>query len=403
LSALFCTNEHVDYPPPYITLPDGSNFYAARNMHFAVCLPAKQMEQLEWIERNGIGTLTFDEVPSRSASQKWDLWRRRFEELLVEKDFIKMMGNTMEMIVLPLFEAFNEVSEDLDVIFEVILQDLKEIRPNIFSVNYGELIRWATCSACCNWLAVFIDKHDQLDYLVTELVAEADKNVSNAGKLPDQISAWKLSALDFSRWVRWMDEPNVASCLEKDLCISDLIVMYPDFDRVITYLQRLFTNSNNILLYGSDYCGKTTLMKRFVKHITSLDDRYRFIWLQSADRFDVIKMQKHFASILHTGCDGKLVLIIDNFHFVEAFLPLLEMYFEHSLFIDNGMPQFTDAKLQIILLMREDEYEKLSTSRILVDKFRLVRMQPPSAENLQIVFEQMVLWHLHTNVVVGLL
>uniref|UniRef100_F1KQC4 Dynein heavy chain 1, axonemal n=1 Tax=Ascaris suum TaxID=6253 RepID=F1KQC4_ASCSU len=278
-----------------------------------------------------------------------------------------------------------------------MLQDLKEIRPNIFAVNYGELIRWASCSACCNWLAVFIDKLDQLDYLVTELVAEADKNVSNAGKLPDQISSWKLSALDFSRWVRWMDEPNVVSCLEKDLCISDIVVMYPDFDRIITYLQRLFTNSNNILLYGSDYCGKTTLIKRFVKHITSLDDRYHFIWLQSADRFDALKMQNHFASILRIKCDRKLVLIIDNFHFVEAILPLLEMYCEHNLFIDNGMPQFTDAKLQIILVMREDEYEKLSTNRILVDKFRLVRMQSPSTENLQIIFEQIVLWHLHTK------
>uniref|UniRef100_A0A9J2PS64 Dynein heavy chain AAA module D4 domain-containing protein n=1 Tax=Ascaris lumbricoides TaxID=6252 RepID=A0A9J2PS64_ASCLU len=397
LSALFCANEHSEYPPPYITLPDGSNFCAARNMHFAICLPAKQMEQLEWIERNGIRTLTFDDVPKQSASQKWDLWRRRFEELLVEENFIEMMRNTMEMIVLPLFEAFNEVSEDFDVIFEVMLQDLKEIRPNIFAVNYGELIRWASCSACCNWLAVFIDKLDQLDYLVTELVAEADKNVSNAGKLPDQISSWKLSALDFSRWVRWMDEPNVVSCLEKDLCISDIVVMYPDFDRIITYLQRLFTNSNNILLYGSDYCGKTTLIKRFVKHITSLDDRYHFIWLQSADRFDALKMQNHFASILRIKCDRKLVLIIDNFHFVEAILPLLEMYCEHNLFIDNGMPQFTDAKLQIILVMREDEYEKLSTNRILVDKFRLVRMQSLSTENLQIIFEQIVLWHLHTK------
>lgn len=80
------------------------------------------MEQLEWIERNGIRTLTFDDVPKQSASQKWDLWRRRFEELLVEENFIEMMRNTMEMIVLPLFEAFNEVSEDFDVIFEVMLQ-----------------------------------------------------------------------------------------------------------------------------------------------------------------------------------------------------------------------------------------------------------------------------------------
>lgn len=52
---------------------------------------------------------------------------------------------------------------------------------------------------------------------------------------------------------------------------------------------------------------------------------------------------------------------------------------------------------QIILVMREDEYEKLSTNRILVDKFRLVRMQSPSTENLQIIFEQIVLWHLHTK------
>lgn len=42
------------------------------------------------------------------------------------------------------------------------------------------------------------------------------------------------------------------------------------------------------------------------------------------------------------------MLIIDNFHFVEAILPLLEMYCEHNLFIDNGMPQFTDAKLQVL-------------------------------------------------------
>ncbi|KHN80266.1 Dynein heavy chain, cytoplasmic [Toxocara canis] len=301
LSALFCAIGHDRYPPPYITLPDGCNFYAADNMHFLLCLPSKQPNAMDWLDRYGIRIVTLDELPSQPAGQKWDLWKSRFDELLGDKDFIEMMNNTMEMIILPLLEAFTDIAEDLDIIFEIIFQDLKELRPNMFAANYGELIRWASCSACCNWLAVFVDKHDQLDFFVTELVAEADKTVNNAGRLPSQISLWKLSALDFSRWVRWMDEPNVVSCLEKDLCLSDIVVMYPDFDRVITYIQRLFTQSNNnILLYGPDYCGKTTVIKRFVKHMTSLDDAYRFIWLQSGERFDLLKMQKRFSSMIRS-------------------------------------------------------------------------------------------------------
>ncbi|VDM44288.1 unnamed protein product [Toxocara canis] len=339
-----------------------------------------------------------NELPSQPAGQKWDLWKSRFDELLGDKDFIEMMNNTMEMIILPLLEAFTDIAEDLDIIFEIIFQDLKELRPNMFAANYGELIRWASCSACCNWLAVFVDKHDQLDFFVTELVAEADKTVNNAGRLPSQISLWKLSALDFSRWVRWMDEPNVVSCLEKDLCLSDIVVMYPDFDRVITYIQRLFTQSNNnILLYGPDYCGKTTVIKRFVKHMTSLDDAYRFIWLQSGERFDLLKMQKRFSSMIRSKGDGKLVLIIDNFHYMEPILPLLEMFYEHSLFIDKGVPQFTETRLQTILIMRSSEFEKLSASRVFVGTFRLVRMQSPSLDNLQIIFEQLISWHFHTK------
>lgn len=131
-------------------------------------------------------------------------------------------------------------------------------------MNCGELLRWTVCSTCINFLVLYLkDSNKKLDQLTEDLTRIADKQALDLGKLPGgDITQWKLSTQDFARWVKWSDEQQIRSCLDRESCISDLFVMNPELDRLLNFAVRRFSNAKEHLLFtGPSSSGKTSVVK----------------------------------------------------------------------------------------------------------------------------------------------
>lgn len=133
----------------------------------------------------------------------------------------------------------------------------------VFPSNSGELLRWTVTSSCVNFLHPYLtDPVAKLDRVVEDLAFEADSAIADVGKLPAKISQWKLSTQEIGKWVKWSEEPNIASSLEKEMSLTDIFITLPDLDRLMTvFMRRFLTTDDYFIVAGPTYSGKTAMMK----------------------------------------------------------------------------------------------------------------------------------------------
>lgn len=133
----------------------------------------------------------------------------------------------------------------------------------VFPSNSGELLRWTVASICINFLRPYLsDPVAKLDHVVEDLAFDADSAMADVGKLPAKISQWKLSTQEIGKWVKWSEEPNIGSSLEKEMSLSDIFITLTDLDLLMTvFMRRFLTTEDHFIVAGPTYCGKTATMK----------------------------------------------------------------------------------------------------------------------------------------------
>lgn len=93
------------------------------------------------------------------------------------------------------------------------------------------------------------------------------------------------------------------------------------------------------------------------------------------DRFNLLNMQDKLNRILENGKPGKTTVItIDNFTMNESVLPLLELYLNESLTIQDGIPVELGKKIKLILIMDEMDMQKYRQQELLVRYFKNFRI-----------------------------
>lgn len=125
ISSLFCAQPgHADTPPgPYMTLPDGSNFYAASNIRFVLCIPQCDKRIMNWFERYEIRTIVVDTRYEQTAYEQWWFWKIRYQNLMERQEYIDVITNSVEMIILPLYEKLNyHPMCNIKIMFEHLFQ-----------------------------------------------------------------------------------------------------------------------------------------------------------------------------------------------------------------------------------------------------------------------------------------
>uniref|UniRef100_A0AC35FA47 Uncharacterized protein n=1 Tax=Panagrolaimus sp. PS1159 TaxID=55785 RepID=A0AC35FA47_9BILA len=316
-------------------------------------------------------------------------------------------------------------------LIKLLKEDIKEVLPYVFPANCGEILRATVCSTSFNYLLIYLkdiverfdasvikfaaeaDKHiidpgklpDQISqYKISEMdYSQADKHIIDPGKLPDQVSQYKISEMDYSRWIKWSEEVHVPSTIDKDAAISDIFITIPNFDRILTFAQRqILTTDQHLLFCGPQISGKTALVHRFIKHINSLSDAFIFYWLKTFNRFNLLKMQKILQKILQKHNQPKtIVLVVDCFAFNEATSGFLELLVNEKQIIVDGVPQNFEHDFRLIIIMNDTEYEKCYEKKIFVDNFISIFVHSPTKDELAFIFENLVSWHFQSQTFSG--
>ncbi|KAH7700831.1 Protein DHC-4 [Aphelenchoides avenae] len=274
-----------------------------------------------------------------------------------------------------------------EAMFKLLHNDLQEIMAYVFPSNSGELLRWTVASICINFLRPYLsDPVAKLDHVVEDLAFDADSAMADVGKLPAKISQWKLSTQEIGKWVKWSEEPNIGSSLEKEMSLSDIFITLTDLDLLMTvFMRRFLTTEDHFIVAGPTYCGKTATMKKWVKHLKSLAEGHNIVWFNCTDRFDLDVMQKKLTNI---------TLIIDQFHFNESITSLLELYNDQGMLIRDGLPIESCPRIRVILVMDISELRQCQTYGIFSSNFQVVLLSPPTEDGLKGIVEQIMTWHL---------
>ena len=307
-SSLFKTINFQNWPLPFLTLHDGSNFSTTSELHFILCNPNCERNVIETLDRYSIETIILETRMNPNPKEIWQLKKKQFSDLLEKIEFLTVVTNSVEMIILPILENLQFQKEmNLQKMFDLILEDVKEVLPNVFPANCGEILRWTTCSTGLNFIIIYcMGTCEAFDTAVERQIEIADKHIVDGGKLPKNISQYKLSELDFNKWVKWSEEVHVPSYLTKDLSLSNIYVIYPQVDRLLTFSENQFVkNNNNLIVFGQPYVGKTAFVKRFIQYISTVTEQFVFYWLTSFNRFNLQKMQKILWNVLKTADDSK--------------------------------------------------------------------------------------------------
>ncbi|KAI1717124.1 microtubule-binding stalk of dynein motor domain-containing protein [Ditylenchus destructor] len=423
-------------PGSYITLPDGSNFYAADNITFILCIPSKSAKVLDWLARYNIRTIIIDnpanasenisETESRVVSLQqlgsaWSTTRHHLQQSLKKVEYIDIIANVVEHVVIPAFDrlTFHPACAPRPM-FETMQQDLAAIVSTVTPANCGEVLRYSVSSTCINFLAIYsLEPTEKMDRVVTDLFMDADKHALEASKIPPNITQWKLSTKEIGHWVCWKDERSIPSSVERELSLTDIFVTYPEMDRILLFsMRRLRFSEDNLLVVGPRFSGKSAAIRKLVRMLQmkpspqdrtvtppqahtqkpTVNDEFHFVWLDSAKRFDLESAQQKLLGIIKESTNARtLVFVVDNFHFQESITSLLEMYLDQNLIIQDGTPIESFRKIKVILITENVQYNLCRKYGVFGKKFCGIFIRPPNQENIINIMEQVIEWHLTTK------
>ncbi|KAK0408239.1 hypothetical protein QR680_003850 [Steinernema hermaphroditum] len=398
IGSLFCSEGVDSFPYAFMTLPDGSNFYAPSNVRFVLCVPESSGLITEWLSRFDIRTIVMDSRVETPLHDLWSVLRPNLRALLKDPDFEKVVIDCFERIVLPLFDNVSKKPfTDARLFIDLCKESMLEALPFAFPSNCLELFRSKLCSTAVNWLVLFSDVPNAVvDAQVAELVAEADRDLSYSVRLPEKTSEWKLSKMDFGRWVRWTDEPTVSSNTKKDLALSQVFICYPAVDRLLSYaITHFIDRKANLVITGPPLSGKSTLLRELVAHLSSIDDTFDFVRFSPFDRRRLEVMQKKFHHTMRAlNPKRRPVLIVDDVRFDDALTPLLEMFLDQNLVMESGTPVHWKTNVQLILVMEETELKRCRRQELLSGKVAVIPVKETVYEDAVTVLEQLFEWNL---------
>ncbi|CAD5220685.1 unnamed protein product [Bursaphelenchus xylophilus] len=401
ISTLFYSHSPTVVPemPPgsYLTMTDGSNFYAAKNIRFILCLPSLDKSVDEWLKRYEIRTVHLPEQAKENQDEQWANFKTTLDMLVKRSEYFDVVTSTVEILILPLLRMFSmKPSFSFELMLWRLEIDLKEAMPQITTANYGELLRSVTVQSCFNHILVYMEGDTvEATKFVEERGNDWDRNSSDMGKLPAPISQFRLSTTEPGFWVKWADHLQVKSMLAKELSLSQIYVNFISIDRFFIEFEKVFINSEtHFIITGPRFCGKSTAVKRMVKYLDYSQQGYKFVFLDCIGRFQLRTMQDKLAQLSE---DKKICLIIDHFHFTETCKALLEMYNDQSMLVYQNEPQVCSSKFKFILIMDTQEYERCSKYGGFKRNFNVVPIKPPTWEELRYIFEQLLIWHLKTK------
>ncbi|KAI6241729.1 Dynein heavy chain, cytoplasmic [Aphelenchoides fujianensis] len=385
-------------PGSYITMSDGSNFYAAKHIRFVLCLPFATTEVTEWLKRYEIKTVSVDELVRPPIRQKWDDTRSKLELTVRRPEYLDVVDMTMEHIVFPALEDLNySPFMDPENLFLQLEKDIEEAMGHVTTANYGEVLRATAVHTCvCFCLVYLMDEVALLDKLVEERATDWDRSASDLGKLPHPISQHRLQIWETATWSKWADDLKVKSLVKKEYSLSEIYVSFPEVDRVLSYVVRQFlVNEKHFILSGPNFSGKSAAIRRIVKQLEHLLPEYKFLWLDCTGRFDLLQMQEKLSFISVTN--QRACLVIDHFQFDEACKALLELYNDQTLLVTHDEPQVSTSQLRLILIMETGELEKCWAYGQFRRGFQVIPMRSLSVGSLSYIFEQLIGWHLNTK------
>ncbi|KAI6187726.1 Dynein heavy chain, cytoplasmic [Aphelenchoides besseyi] len=392
-------------PGSYITMSDGSNFYAAKHIRFVLCLPFASTDVIEWLKRYEIKTVNVNESSQASVQQKWEESRTKLEVIVRRSEYMDIVDMTMEQIVFPAISDLSYSSlMDIENMFILLEKDIEDAISHVTTANYGEILRAVTVYSCVCFILVYLkDDVGLLDKLVEERLANWDRSSTDLGKLPFPISQYRIASwVENATWVKWAEQLKVKSLVKKELSMSEIYISFPEIDHVLGYVVRQFlVSEKHFILSGPHFTGKSAAIRRIVEQLENQLQDYKFLWMDCTGRFDLLQMQEKLSVINITN--QRACLIIDHFHFCEASKALLELYNDQALLITRGEPQFSTSQLRLILIMESGELEKCWAHGQFRRNFHIIPIRPLSAGSLSYIMEQLICWHLNTKLPINFL
>ncbi|KAI6176567.1 hypothetical protein M3Y97_00812100 [Aphelenchoides bicaudatus] len=385
-------------PGAYISMSDGSNFYAAKNIRFVLCLPSSNETITSWLNRYEIKTINVSEAIKQPARYFWDKFKVKLEYIVRRGEYLEVVESTMEHLVFPVLDdlKFSDFME-IENMFICLERDIEDAMAFVTIANYGEVLRAATTQCCVNFMITYTTNEiGLLDSKVEEHANSWDRSTSELGKLPFPVSQHKLASLEHIVWEKWIDDAKVKASMKKEYSLSELFVSTTKIERIVNYFVRQFNASDkHFILCGQNYIGKSAIVRRIIKQLEQLLTDYKFIWMDCTGRFDLIEMQNKLSAISLTS--KKACLIIDHFCFCESSKALLELYTDHTMLVTHNEPQLCVTDLRLMLVMENEELDKCWAYGEFRKNFHVIPIIPLSEPELNYILERLICWHLNTK------
>uniref|UniRef100_A0A913HYF7 DHC_N2 domain-containing protein n=1 Tax=Strongyloides stercoralis TaxID=6248 RepID=A0A913HYF7_STRER len=398
-------------PGPYLTLPDGSNYLISNNFKIFLCLPGISdinKSDIDWIKRCGVQTILLQGLTYQTLSDSWIENVSKINDIIQLPDHMEIIASTFEFIIQPLWNFVNPPHYACpSLLMEYIINDLIENIKSITPSNYGEVLRWTVTSVGINYIIIYYSSDNDIEIFnkqVKTYSEDAENNYIIGAQLPNNISNFKLSQFETCKWIEWKNEITFKSILDKDLSLSEIIITYPHFDRLLTFALRSFKlMKKHLLIYGPKGCGKTTFVKRFIKNFEDETSKYNIIWLNTTDRLNLTKVQSKFYSVIdemEKNFDNyETIFVIDNFTFDEYIISLVELFLDqHATVLENGLTkkcQIAEKVKFIIILQNKNDISAVKKYDIFYESFYIIPLYFLRDQELEQIVEEVFYWHLN--------
>uniref|UniRef100_A0A0N5CEA2 DHC_N2 domain-containing protein n=1 Tax=Strongyloides papillosus TaxID=174720 RepID=A0A0N5CEA2_STREA len=402
--------KNYNYPGPYLTLPDGSNYLIPSNLKIFFCLPGISdinKSDVDWIKRCGVQTIMLQGLVDQTLYDSWIECIPKINEFIRSPEHIEVIVSTFESIIQPLWNFVNPPNyASPSLLMEYVVGDLIEGIKSVTSFNYGEVLRFIVTSVAMNYIIIYYSSENDITLFNKQIIMygeEAENNFMIGAQLPDNISDYKLSQLEFCKWIEWKNEITFKSILDKELSLSEIVVTYPHFDRLLSFALRAFKSmKKHLLINGPKGCGKTTFVKRFIKFFDDDPLKYNIIWLNTTDRLNLTKVQSKFYAIIdemEKNSDVyETIVIIDNFTFDEYIISLIELFLDqYTIVLANGTTKkckIAEKVKFIIVMQNKSDISCIKKYDMFHELFYIIPLNFLRPQEIEEIIEEVFEWHL---------